>query len=179
MYSYEELSDEVIREAAKSKSSFFNLANFLLNEQKSHLTASRKAEARTDQFWSDEYYWKLSREHSQKADSLQSKFKKLKAYSKKYKSYWSDYVIADVDMSSDIASRVKIIVADKLAVDENEVTPEASFKIDLEADEYDILELIIKFEKEFNICIQYEQFENIDTVWAAIKFIEDKISKEE
>ena len=52
---------------------------------------------------------------------------------------------------SDITSRVKAIIADKLDVEETEVTPEASFTNDLGADSLDTVELIMEFEKEFNI----------------------------
>lgn len=72
---------------------------------------------------------------------------------------------------SDIAARVKSIIVDKLGVDENEVTPEASFTNDLGADSLDTVELIMEFEKEFNIAIPDDQAENIGTVGDAIKFI--------
>ena len=78
---------------------------------------------------------------------------------------------------SDIASRVKAIIVDKLGVDENEVTPEASFTNDLGADSLDTVELIMELEKEFNIGIPDDQAEGISTVGAAIKFIEDNIKK--
>ena len=55
---------------------------------------------------------------------------------------------------SDISSRVKAILVDKLGVDENEVVPEASFTNDLGADSLDTVELIMEFEKEFDIQIQ-------------------------
>jgi acyl carrier protein len=74
---------------------------------------------------------------------------------------------------SDIASRVKAIIVDKLGVDENEVTPEASFTNDLGADSLDTVELIMEFEKEFNIGIPDDQAESISTVGEAIKYIED------
>ena len=74
---------------------------------------------------------------------------------------------------SDIASRVKAIIVDKLGVDENEVTPEASFTNDLGADSLDTVELIMEFEKEFNLSIPDDQAENIGTVGEAIKYIED------
>ena len=67
---------------------------------------------------------------------------------------------------SDIDTRVKEIIIGKLGVDESEVTPEASFKNDLGADSLDIVELIMKFEKEFNIGIPDDQI--IDTVGEAI-----------
>ena len=65
---------------------------------------------------------------------------------------------------SDIASRVKAIIADKLDVEETEVTPEASFTNDLGADSLDTVELIMEFEKEFNIQIPDDQAEKITTV---------------
>ena len=74
---------------------------------------------------------------------------------------------------SDIASRVKAIIVDKLGVVENEVTPEASFTNDLGADSLDTVELIMEFEKEFNMGIPDDQAENISTVGEAIKHIED------
>jgi len=74
---------------------------------------------------------------------------------------------------SDIASRVKAIIVDKLGVDENEVTPEASFTNDLGADSLDTVELIMEFEKEFNIGIPDDQAEKISTVSEAIKYIEE------
>jgi acyl carrier protein len=74
---------------------------------------------------------------------------------------------------SDIASKVKAIIIDKLGVDENEVTLEASFTNDLGADSLDTVELIMEFEKEFNIAIPDDQAEKISTVGEAIKYIED------
>jgi len=74
---------------------------------------------------------------------------------------------------SDIATRVKEIIIDKLGVDESEVTPEASFNNDLGADSLDIIELIIEFEKEFNIEISDDQAESIGTVGEAIHYIEE------
>jgi acyl carrier protein len=73
---------------------------------------------------------------------------------------------------SDISSRVKAIIVDKLGVDENEVVPAASFTNDLGADSLDTVELIMEFEKEFDIQIPDDQAENIITVGQAIEFIE-------
>lgn len=73
---------------------------------------------------------------------------------------------------SDITSRVKAIIADKLDVEETEVTAEASFTNDLGADSLDIVELIMEFEKEFNIQIPDDQAEGITTVGHAIAYIE-------
>ncbi len=74
---------------------------------------------------------------------------------------------------SDIAGRVKAIIVDKLGVDEKEVTPEASFTNDLGADSLDTVELIMEFEKEFNMSIPDDQAESISTVGEAIKYIEE------
>ena len=74
---------------------------------------------------------------------------------------------------SDIASRVKAIIVDKLGVDEGEVTEAASFTNDLGADSLDTVELIMEFEKEFNIAIPDDQAENIATVGEAVKYIAD------
>jgi acyl carrier protein len=74
---------------------------------------------------------------------------------------------------SDIATRVKSIIVDKLGVDENEVTNEASFTNDLGADSLDTVELIMEFEKEFNIAIPDDQAEKIASVGEAVKYIED------
>ena len=76
---------------------------------------------------------------------------------------------------SDISSRVKAIIVDKLGVDENEVVDGASFTNDLGADSLDTVELIMEFEKEFDIQIPDDQAENIATVGQAIKFIEQPI----
>jgi acyl carrier protein len=76
---------------------------------------------------------------------------------------------------SDIAASVKAIIVDKLGVDENEVTPEASFTNDLGADSLDTVELIMEFEKEFNIGIPDDQAETISTVGEATKYIEDNV----
>jgi len=74
---------------------------------------------------------------------------------------------------SDITGSVKSIIVDKLGVDENEVTMEASFTNDLGADSLDTVELIMEFEKEFNIAIPDDQAEKIATVGDAVKYIEE------
>ena len=73
---------------------------------------------------------------------------------------------------SDVAARVKAIIVDKLGVDENEVTPEASFTNDLGADSLDTVELIMEFEKEFNVAIPDDLADKITTVGDAIAHIE-------
>ncbi|MDX1652838.1 MAG: acyl carrier protein [Brumimicrobium sp.] len=74
---------------------------------------------------------------------------------------------------SDIKSRVVSIIIDKLGVEEAEVTQEASFTNDLGADSLDTVELIMEFEKEFNIAIPDDQAENIQTVGQAVSYIEE------
>ena len=78
---------------------------------------------------------------------------------------------------SEIAAKVKAIIVDKLGVDENEVTETASFTNDLGADSLDTVELIMEFEKEFNIAIPDDQAEKIGTVGEAIKYIEENAKK--
>jgi acyl carrier protein len=74
-----------------------------------------------------------------------------------------------------LQTRVKAIIVDKLGVDEKEVTAEASFTNDLGADSLDTVELIMEFEKEFNIAIPDDQAENIGTVGQAVAYIEANV----
>jgi acyl carrier protein len=74
---------------------------------------------------------------------------------------------------SEIAEKVKAIIVDKLGVEESEVNPEASFTNDLGADSLDTVELIMEFEKEFDISIPDDQAEKIQTVGEAIRHIEE------
>ena len=74
---------------------------------------------------------------------------------------------------SEIASKVKAIIVDKLGVEESDVKNEASFTNDLGADSLDTVELIMEFEKEFGISIPDDQAEKIATVGDAINYIEE------
>ena len=76
---------------------------------------------------------------------------------------------------SEIAEKVTSIIVDKLGVEESEVTTEASFTNDLGADSLDTVELIMEFEKEFNISIPDDQAENIATVGNAISYLEENV----
>ncbi len=78
---------------------------------------------------------------------------------------------------SSIAERVSKIIVDKLGVDESEVLPEASFTNDLGADSLDTVELIMEFEKEFDISIPDEQAENIQTVGQAIEYLQSQVKE--
>jgi acyl carrier protein len=76
---------------------------------------------------------------------------------------------------SDVAERVKAIIMDKLGVEASEITNEANFTNDLGADSLDTVELIMEFEKEFNIAIPDDQAEKIGTVGQAVAFIEQNV----
>lgn len=75
---------------------------------------------------------------------------------------------------ANVTEKVIQIIIDKLGVDESEVTREASFINDLGADSLDTVELIMEFEKEFDISIPDEESENIQTVGNAIDYLESQ-----
>ncbi len=79
-------------------------------------------------------------------------------------------------MSQDVEAKVKSIIVDKLGVDESEVTHEANFTNDLGADSLDTVELIMEFEKEFDLSIPDEDAENIATVGDAVEYLQGKVS---
>ena len=81
-------------------------------------------------------------------------------------------LIYKIKIMSDVTTKVKAIIVDKLGVDEAEVTPTASFTDDLGADSLDTVELIMEFEKEFDIQIPDDQAEKIATVGDAVSYIE-------
>lgn len=78
---------------------------------------------------------------------------------------------------SQVAERVKSIIVDKLGVEESEVTDTASFTNDLGADSLDTVELIMEFEKEFNISIPDDQAEKISSVGDAVSYVEEHAGK--
>ncbi|MFT4664812.1 MAG: acyl carrier protein [Polaribacter sp.] len=78
---------------------------------------------------------------------------------------------------SNISERVTKIIIDKLGVEASEVTPEASFTNDLGADSLDTVELIMEFEKEFDISIPDEQAENIQTVGNALTYLSSQVQE--
>ena len=75
---------------------------------------------------------------------------------------------------SEISAKVKAIIVDKLVIDESEVTPDSNFMSDLGADSLDTVELIMEFEKEFDLQIPDDEAEKITTVGDAIKYIEER-----
>ncbi|MDE5732848.1 MAG: acyl carrier protein [Bacteroidales bacterium] len=78
---------------------------------------------------------------------------------------------------ANIAEDVKAIIVEKLGVDASEVTETASFTNDLGADSLDIVELIMDFEKKFDIEIDDNDADKIGTVGDAIKYIEEIVNK--
>lgn len=77
---------------------------------------------------------------------------------------------------ADINSKVTEIVVNKLGVEESQVTPEASFTKDLGADSLDTVELIMEFEKEFDLTIDDSDAEKILTVGDVINYLQGKVS---
>ena len=76
----------------------------------------------------------------------------------------------------DHASKIKDIIEKELGVEREKLTPEASFIEDLGADSLDIVELVMEFEKEFNIDIPDEDAEKLRTVGDAVAYLEAKVT---
>ena len=77
--------------------------------------------------------------------------------------------------AQEIEAKVRKAIVEKLGVDEAKVTSEASFINDLGADSLDTVELVMKFEEEFDIKIPDEDAEKITKVSDAVKYIEEKL----
>ncbi|MBI4946052.1 MAG: acyl carrier protein [Bacteroidetes bacterium] len=75
----------------------------------------------------------------------------------------------------DVEGKVKAIIYDKLRIEEKEVTPQSSFINDLRADSLDTVELIMEFEKEFNITIPDDEAVKMNTVGEAMEYISRRI----
>ena len=73
----------------------------------------------------------------------------------------------------DLEQTVKSMVADRMDVEESQITDETHFVNDLQADSLDMAELVIDLEEEFGLEISDEQAQQIETVGAAIKFISE------
>lgn len=73
--------------------------------------------------------------------------------------------------ATQVEAKIRAIIADKLGVEESEIVREASFTEDLGADSLDTVELIMEFEKEFNISIPDEDADQIATVSNAIAYV--------
>lgn len=76
---------------------------------------------------------------------------------------------------SEISAKVKAIIVDKLVIDESEVTNDSNFMSDLGADSLDTVELIMEFEKEFDVQIPDDEAEKITTVGEAINYLENRV----
>ena len=78
---------------------------------------------------------------------------------------------------SNVEEKVKDIIAEELGVEREKLTPEASFMEDLGADSLDTVELVMAFEKEFDIDIPDEEAEKLRTVGDAMKYLHEKMGK--
>ena len=78
---------------------------------------------------------------------------------------------------SNVEDRVKDIIVEELGVEREKLTSEASFMEDLGADSLDTVELVMAFEKEFDIDIPDEEAEKLRTVGDALKYLQDKMGK--
>lgn len=74
-----------------------------------------------------------------------------------------------------VLERVTKVIVDRLDVEENKVTAEASFREDLGADSLDVVELVMELEDEFEMEISDEDAEKITTVGSAVAYIESKL----
>ena len=74
-----------------------------------------------------------------------------------------------------LENKIKEIIIDKLGIEESEITDSASFTNDLGSDSLDTVELIMEFEKEFNVSIPDEDAEKIATVGDAISYLKDNV----
>lgn len=77
-------------------------------------------------------------------------------------------------MANDLEAKVKSIIVEKLGVEESDINREASFTNDLGADSLDTVELIMEFEKEFDVTIPDEDAEKISTVGDAVDYLKEK-----
>ena len=77
---------------------------------------------------------------------------------------------------NEISDKVKDIVVKKLGVEESQITPEASFTKDLGADSLDTVELILEFEKEFNISIDEADQDKVQTVGQVVDYLNQKLN---
>ena len=82
-------------------------------------------------------------------------------------------------MSQEIFDRVQKVIVEQLGVDENAVTPEASFVDDFNADSLDLVELVMAFEQEFDVSISEEEAERVRTVADAVRLLSEKVQAEE
>ncbi|GIV10061.1 MAG: acyl carrier protein [Fimbriimonadales bacterium] len=82
-------------------------------------------------------------------------------------------------MNQEIFDRVQKVIVEQLGVDENAVTPEASFIDDFNADSLDLVELVMAFEQEFDVSISEEESEQVRTVADAVRLLTEKVQVED
>src|SRR5690625_3306365 len=87
--------------------------------------------------------------------------------------YFHIYYWREVKEMSDVFEKVKEIIVEQLDVEESQITMEASFRDDLEADSLDVVELVMELEDEFDLEIADEEAESINTVGDAVNYIEE------
>ncbi len=78
-------------------------------------------------------------------------------------------------MSDDNFARFQKCAVDVLSVDEAQVTPEANFADDLDADSLDLVELVMALEEEFGVTVEEEELEGIETIQSAFELITSKL----
>ena len=78
-------------------------------------------------------------------------------------------------MSDDNFARFQKCAVEVLSVDEAQVTPEANFADDLDADSLDLVELVMALEEEFSVTVEEEELEGINTIQAAFELITSKL----
>ncbi len=76
-------------------------------------------------------------------------------------------------MSDDVTQRVKELVAERMGVEEDQITEDTHFVNDLQSDSLDMAELVIDLEEEFDMSISDEEAQEIETVGQAIEYIND------
>ena len=76
-----------------------------------------------------------------------------------------------------LENKIKEIIVDKLGIEQSEITDSASFTNDLGADSLDTVELIMEFEKEFNVSIPDEEAEKIQTVGDAVAYLKENVKQ--
>ena len=78
-------------------------------------------------------------------------------------------------MGNDNFNKIRDCIVRVLSVEEEQVTPEASFSDDLDADSLDLVELVMEIEEEFGVSVEEEELENITTVGAVAKMLQEKL----
>jgi len=76
-------------------------------------------------------------------------------------------------VSDDVTQRVKELVAERMGVEEDQITEDTHFVNDLQSDSLDMAELVIDLEEEFDMSISDEEAQEIETVGQAIEYIND------